>query len=128
MSHLAAVQLPDFGAEDHLPEISLEEYEARLCAAVAAMEREKLDVLLVYADREHSATMSFLTGVEPRFEESILLLDRQGKWTILLGNECAAYAPDPALRIETILYQHLSLLGQPRDRSRRLADILAEFG
>jgi len=31
--------------------------------------------LVVYADREHSATISWLTGFDPRFEEAILVID-----------------------------------------------------
>jgi hypothetical protein len=128
MSHLTPIHLPDFGDEDERPRISTQEHEQRLKVAVDAMGRAGLDVLVVYADREHSATMAFLTGVEPRFEESILLLSRDDRRQILLGNECLAYAPDPALRIETVLCQHLSLLGQPRDASKPLKQVLRDFG
>ena len=59
------------------------------------------DRLVVYADREHSANLSFLTGFDPRFEEAILIVGRDGDRAILVGNECwgmAGAAPLPMRR------------------------------
>ena len=36
--------------------------------------RAGYDRLVVYADREHSANLSFLTGFDPRFEEALLVV------------------------------------------------------
>ena len=35
------------------------------------MDERGLDQLVVYADREHSANLSYLTGFDPRFEEAL---------------------------------------------------------
>ena len=46
------------------------------------------DRLVVYADREHSANLAYLTGFDPRFEEAILVVGPAGDPAILVGNEC----------------------------------------
>ena len=56
------------------------------------------DRLVVYADREHSANLAFLTGFDPRFEEAMLVVGPDGDPLILVGNECygmAGAAPLP---------------------------------
>ena len=58
--------------------------------------------VVVYADREHSANLAYLTGFDPRFEEALLIVGPAGDPTLLVGNECvgmAAAAPLP-LRVE----------------------------
>ena len=128
MSQIASVRLPEFGRSDTLPELPLDEYRARLDATVERMQREDLDILVVYADREHSATLAFLTGFDPRFEEALLLLDAHDRRRLLVGNECMGYLPDSALGLDVELFQELSLLGQRRDDSRPLSRILGDFG
>lgn len=129
MSVLERISLPEFGGlEEDCPVIPIEEYQDRLEKITDAMLPEKLDFLAVYADREHSANICFLTGFDPRFEEALLLLDRKGHRLLLVGNECIGYLPDRALGIEAELYQDFSLMGQPRESSRPLRAILTSFG
>jgi hypothetical protein len=128
MSHLANVALPDFGLESAPPRIPVAVYQARLTAAVAGLGRLGVDVLAVYADREHAANLAYLTGLDPRFEEALLLLDRRGRSLLLVGNECLGYLPDAQLHLAVELFQDFSLMGQPRGSSRPLRDILASFG
>ncbi|MHB1295084.1 MAG: M24 family metallopeptidase [Anaerolineae bacterium] len=128
MSHLERVTLPAFGRPRELPEIGTPEYLARLETAVEAMARRGFDFLVVYADREHFANMAYLTGFDPRFEEALLLLDRQGGRKLVVGNECMGYLPDARLGCEPELFQEFSLLGQPRGSSKPLRAILSGFG
>jgi hypothetical protein len=128
MSHLQPVTLPQFGIEENLPAIPAAEYLSRLAAATERMQRDGLDFLVVYADREHSANMCFLTGFDPRFEESLLLMDKAGRRTLMVGNECMGYLPDAALGLQVVLYQNFSLMGQQRDSSPPLRNVLADFG
>src|SRR2546428_4130810 len=86
------------------------------------------DRLVIYADREHSANVAYLTGFDPRFEEAILIVGPSGEPAVLVGNECYAMAGAAALSLRRHLFQDLSLPSQPRDRSRPLADILGEEG
>jgi hypothetical protein len=125
---LATIELPWFGVEPHLPPLSIEEYETRTAALVRRMGETSLDLLVVYADREHAANLEFLTGFDPRFEEAVLLLDATGKRLLLVGNECLGFLPDDRLGIPARLFQDLSLLGQPRGESAPLGEILTGFG
>ncbi len=128
MSQLASVVLPDFGRAGACPPIPAAVYRARLAAAVERLVAGGLDMLAVYGDREHFANLAYLTGFDPRFEEALLLLDREGRRKLLVGNECMGYLPDAGLGLEVELFQEFSLLGQPRGESRPLRRILAEFG
>jgi hypothetical protein len=128
MSHIATVTLPDFGLEAVPPQIPVGLYQSRLAAAAGSLSRLGVDVLAVYADREHSANLAYLTGLDPRFEEALLLLDRRGRTLLLVGNECLGYLPDAQLNLTVELFQDFSLMGQPRGSSRPLRDILSDFG
>ena len=86
------------------------------------------DRLVVYADREHSANLSYLTGFDPRFEEAVLIVGPTDDPAILVGNECWGMAGAAPLPMRRHRYQDLSLPGQPRDRSRPLAELLGEEG
>ena len=71
-ARLAPVTLPDFGMPTAMPSMPPATHAARLEALRERAERRGYQHIVVYADREHSANMSFLTGFDPRFEEAIL--------------------------------------------------------
>ncbi|HET7141813.1 MAG TPA: hypothetical protein VFJ03_04960 [Candidatus Limnocylindria bacterium] len=127
-ARLAEVSLPDFGLPDAMPELPAELYARRLARLRERAEQAGLDRLVLYADREHSASMAWLTGFDPRFEEAILLVGPEGDPTILVGNECFGMAGAAPLPMRPQLHQELSLPSQPRDRSRPLAEVLADEG
>jgi len=129
MIEIVPMELPQFGGLDEsLPPIPLSTYEERFAATVARMKESHLDFLVVYADREHFANISFLIGFDSRFEEALLLLDTAGRRWLLVGNECMGYLPDAGLKCDTVLFQEFSLMGQPRGDSRTLRAIFADFG
>ncbi|MFI5293332.1 MAG: aminopeptidase P family N-terminal domain-containing protein, partial [Candidatus Limnocylindrales bacterium] len=127
-ARLAPVTLPDFGMPTAMPYVPAATYADRLDRLRERAERRGHRHVVVYADREHSANMSYLTGFDPRFEEAILVVGGDGAPAILVGNECYAMAGAAALPMRRILHQDLSLPGQPRDRSRPLAAVLADEG
>ena len=110
------------------PEIPLHIYRERMARLLERADRAGFDRIAVYADREHSAGISYLTGFDPRFEEAILVVGGDGDPAILVGNECFGLAQQAPLKMRPILMQDLSLPGQPRDRSAPLAEILAGEG
>jgi hypothetical protein len=64
MGALAKVELPAFGRGTEVPQpITVEEYEQRLEVVCGRLAQESVDVLVVYGDREHFATITFLTGI-----------------------------------------------------------------
>jgi Xaa-Pro aminopeptidase len=127
-ARLETIDLPDFGMPSAMPVLPARLHAARTERARARASELGYDVLVVYADREHSANLSHLTGFDPRFEEAILIVGREGEPLILVGNECQGLARAAALPMRVELFQDLSLPGQPRDRSRPLDEILAAEG
>ncbi len=127
-ARLAQITLPDFGMPEEAPEIPAGLYTARIEALRARMEARGYDRLVVYADREHSANLSYLTGFDPRFEEAVLVLGPTVEPAILVGNECYGMAGAAPVAMRRVLFQDLSLPSQPRDRSRPLGEILAGEG
>lgn len=127
-ARLAEIALPDFGMPGTRPEIPRGIYEARVAALRERAEEGGYNRLVVYSDREHSANLSYLTGFDPRFEEAVLVLGPTADPTILVGNECRGMAAQAPLKMNTVLFQDLSLPGQPRDRSAPLAEILGGTG
>jgi len=128
VARLAEVDLPDFGMPETAPEIPASTYAARLERLRARMDEDGYDRIVVYADREHSANLAYLTGFDPRFEEALLVVGPEGDPAILIGNECHGMAGAAPLPMRRHLFQDLSLSGQPRDRSRPLIEILADEG
>jgi Xaa-Pro aminopeptidase len=127
---LARVDLPDFGMPDRQPRIPPDAYRARVAALRARAADAGLTHVVVYADREHSANLAFLTGFDPRFEEALLVVrvDATDEPGILVGNECWGTAGAAPLPMRRHRFQDFSLPNQPRDRSAPLRDILHEEG
>jgi Creatinase/Prolidase N-terminal domain len=126
--HLTEISLPDFGMPEAMPAIQPATYRARLERLRERAERRGYNRMVIFADREHSANMSYLTGFDPRFEEAILVVGPSDEPAILVGNECFGMAGAAPLAMRRVLFQDLSLPGQPRGRSRPLAAILADEG
>ena len=127
-ARLAEISLPDFGMSGEMPTIPAEIYRDRLERLRARADEQGYDQLVVYADREHSANLAYLTGFDPRFEEAMLVVNTTGEPAILVGNECYGMAGAAPVEMRRALFQDFSLPGQPRDRSRPLAEILAAEG
>ncbi|HEX7223170.1 MAG TPA: aminopeptidase P family N-terminal domain-containing protein [Candidatus Limnocylindrales bacterium] len=129
-ARLATIDLPEFGRPAAAPELPPDIYAERLARLRRRAVERGLDAVVVYADREHSANLAYLSGFDPRFEEAILVVDprRDDEPAILVGNECWGTAGAAPLPMRRHRFQDLSLPNQPRDRSRPLAEILAEEG
>ncbi len=82
---LAEIALPDFGMPGAQPEIPAATHAARVAAAHARAAAAGHQVLVVYADREHSANIAYLTGFEPRFEEALLILGGHAEPALVVG-------------------------------------------
>jgi Xaa-Pro aminopeptidase len=127
-AQLAGVELPEFGVPDRMPTLPPELFRVRLEQARERATERGLDILIVYADREHSANISYLSGFDPRFEEALLVVSDKDEPAILVGNECYGMAEAAPLGMRTRLLQDLSLTDQPRGRSLPLEDILRAEG
>jgi Xaa-Pro aminopeptidase len=128
IARLATVEIPEFGTAAPVPELSPAIHRERLARLRTRAEAAGYDRLVIYADREHSANLAWLTGFDPRFEEAIAVVGPAADPAILVGNENWGTAGAAPLPMRRHLHQDLSLPSQPRDRSRPLRDVLAEEG
>lgn len=127
---LIEIEWPDFGECGPPRRPTVEEFEDRIDAARSAMERFGLTHLVVYGDREHFANLAYLTGFDPRYEEALLIVARQGIPLLIVGNECEGYLPVSPLytakKLRSERFQTFSLLNQPRDSSRLIKEIFVD--
>lgn len=128
MITLDRITIPDFGAASEIPVIPAAVYRSRLRRVRERLRASKLDALLVYADREHSANLSYCTGFDPRFEEALLVLTADGETTLILGNECLNIVSELPVPAKILLCQEFSLMGQDRAKSWDLQPLLTKAG
>ncbi len=127
-ARLTDISLPDFGAPVVEPVLGRQIYLDRLARLEKRLAADELDAVVIYGDREHVANISWASGYDPRFEEAILIVVAGRTPTLLLGNEGYPYAEVANGRFERVLWQPVSLMGQPRQHYRALADILRDAG
>ena len=125
---LSTVRLPDFGLPVTEPQLGRSLYQARIERIKMRMAATDLDAIVIYGDREHVANISWATGYDPRFEEALLVVTRDRKPVLFAGNEGFPYAEIAEGDFERVLWQHLSLMGQPRNQEQPLATLLRQAG
>ena len=129
---LIDIDWPDFGLAVRPPVQPASVFSERIDALRSAMEERGITHIVVYADREHFANLTYLTNIDPRFEEILLIVGPNVKPLIVTGNECRGYLGISPLfeagLMRTELFQTFSLLGQPRENSRSLREILRSEG
>lgn len=125
---LGEAKLPEFGVPVEQPEIPAATYRARLSAFIDRFRHAGLDAVLVYADREHSANISYLTGFDPRFEEALMVVTPSRTPVLLVGPENRGFAATARVDLSVVLYPPFGLMGQDRSKTRPLADLLREAG
>lgn len=103
-------------------------YEGRLNLLRERMQDAGLDFVVIYADKEHGANFSYLTGFSPRFEEGLLIVAPAGTPKVLLGTENLCMANYAAIELEAVHFPSFGLIGQPRKGAKSLPTILKEAG
>jgi hypothetical protein len=125
---LIDAKLPDFGTPSTRPELPRAVHAARFEALTRARRQAGLDVLVIYADREHAANLVWLTGFDPRFEEALLIVVAGQEPTLLTGPENLARAQNAMIEVEARLYPPFGLMGQDRSRTPALDEVLRHAG
>ncbi len=121
---LSVVGVPPLDCPDELPKIEAIEFEQRLAAVLDAVEA---DWVVVYGDREHHASLVWLTNLDPRFEEALLVLGH-GRRTLLLGKEDMGYAPIVPVPLDVVCVPTLSLMGIDRSGFPTVEQALRDAG
>lgn len=111
-----------------MPRIAAATYQARFSRFMDRVAAKGFDAAVVYADREHCANISWLTGFDPRFEEAMLIAVRGGDPVIVTGPENAGLAAITPLGAPALLWPGFGLLGQDRTRAPSLKNLLAKAG
>lgn len=92
------------------------------------MRKRRLDKLLVYCDVEHSGNFSYLIGFYTRFEEAVLVLDKNGEMVLMLGNENLNKCSKARFQCRPIHVSLFSLPNQPNRNDKSFAELLSEAG
>jgi hypothetical protein len=121
---LIDVAPPPLELADDLPAISGTEFNARIAALRNAVDA---DWIVVYGDREHSANLIFLSNLDPRFEEALLVIGRDTR-TLVLGNEDVGYVPIVPIDVDVVLCPTFSLMGIDRGGGPTLEEALRQIG
>lgn len=108
--------------------LSDETLSERKAKVLAGMQSRDLDVLVVYADKEHGGNFEYLTGFIPRFEEALLVLHRDGDAALILGNENLKLAAHARLENRVIHAPWFSLPNQPMETPYSLPELLRQAG
>lgn len=119
---------PFWGLPKEMPRIPDSVYCNRLQKLLTKMQERNLDFIFIYADREHYGNFDYLVGYGPRFEEALLIINKEGDSWTLLGNECLGMANYSRIPTEKILFQSFSLPNQPIDKLKSLDQVLIQIG
>jgi len=95
---------------------------------LAGMVEDDFDALIIYADKEHGGNFEYLTGFIPRFEEGLLILEKNGQATAILGNENLKMASHSRIAVTLKHCPYFSLPNQPMDNEKSLEELFAEVG
>jgi hypothetical protein len=121
---LTDVAMPSLEVPETLPAIPAAEFEERIAALLGAVD---VDHVVVYGDREHAASLVFLTNLDPRFEEALLVLGR-GRRTLLVGKEDIGYMAIVPIEVDVVLCPTLSLMGIDRSGGSTVDEALRDAG
>jgi len=110
-----------------IPRINGQEYKHRIKVAFSCCEKS-ITHLIIYADREHFSNLEYFTGYDPRFEEALLVLEKDGASTLIVGNEGYSYAKRIPYDINIAVFPTFSLPSQPKNKKIILSDILKKTG
>ena len=102
--------------------------EKRCKAVLERMEQENLDSLVVYGDLEHGQNFAYLTGFLPRFEEALLVLNKDGHHAMMMGNENLNKVSCARIKAQAIHVPFFSLPNQPMCGERSLTECFWEAG
>ncbi|MBM3696257.1 MAG: hypothetical protein FJW79_10035, partial [Actinobacteria bacterium] len=127
-ARLAPLDLPEFGMPEEAPQVPPAVYRRRLDGLRERAAARGWDRLVVYADREHSANLAYLTGFDPRFEEALLVLGPEGDPALLVGNECFGLAGTAPVPLRRRRFADFSLPGQPGRGAEPIEEVLAGEG
>ena len=75
-----------FLKEENMPvlELAKEDYEARIARLVERIREKNFTHMVIYGDREHFSNVEYFTRYDCRFEETLFIVDAEGKKSIIV--------------------------------------------
>lgn len=123
-----AIPEPDIESAEVPTDLTDETMRDRKEKVLEKMKRERLDFLFIYADREHGGNFGYLTGFEPRFEEAVLVLYKDGQASLMLGNESLKMAQYARISNKAVKVPHFSLPNQPMETKCTVEELIGHAG
>ncbi|WP_462410503.1 M24 family metallopeptidase [Neobacillus sp. Marseille-QA0830] len=123
---LSKVPYLEMEFNDHTVFLSDRTYQERKEKLLEAMNQKKIDLVFIYADREHGSNFEYLTGFIPRFEEALLAIEANGMATLFLGNENLKMAKYSRLPSELVHVPYFSLPNQPMENEKSFKDMMGD--
>ncbi|MFL5864180.1 MAG: M24 family metallopeptidase [Solirubrobacteraceae bacterium] len=119
-----SVEAPPLEVPEDPPAVGADEFEARIAALRSAADS---DWVIVYGDREHAASLIFLSNLDPRFEEALLVLGPDRR-TLIVGKEDVGYVPIVPIDVDVVCCPTFSLMGIDRSDGPTLEAALRDLG
>ena len=128
-ARLTEIELPKLSRPTVEPTVPSTEFNERNSKLKSLMKSRQLDTMVIYGDREHFGNITYLSGYDPRFEESLLIINKNRTPTLLVGLEGMQYAKK-IMRIpaHVELVPYFSLMGQSRAKSKEPTTVLRKAG
>lgn len=120
------VNAPKPDHSEHKVMLTDKTMQERLEKVLAAMKDKGLSSLVIYADKEHGSNFEYLVGFIPRFEEALLVVNRDGSSTLILGNENFNKVKHARIQAAGKKCSLFSLPNQPMGDLSELSTILSE--
>lgn len=121
-----AVPAPNYDCT-HIPVMLNDEtMKERQRKLLSKMEEEAFDTLVIYGDLEHGSNFEYLTGFLPRFEEALLVVNKNGHSYMLMGNENLNKVPHSRIVSEAIHAPYFSLPNQPMGNALPFSELLCK--
>jgi len=111
-----------------IPVYEKEDYEHRIQKLKNLMRTHKYSHLVIYGDKEHFSNLHYLTGLDPRFEEVLLVIQEDSKPILIVGNECYDYTSKVKIDVDVELCHIFSLPGQPDRSNKTLSETFKGIG
>lgn len=107
-------------------DINDETIEKRKQKVIEKMNQREIDVLVIYADLEHGSNFEYLVGFLPRFEEALLILHKDQKAFLVMGNENLNKVSKARISSQAIHAPYFSLPNQPMKNTKSFKEIIKE--
>ena len=118
------VKQPNLDCTNIPVQLSDETMKERIQKVLSKMEEEKYDTLVIYADLEHGNNFEYLTGFLPRFEEALLVINKDSKNYMIMGNENLNKVSKSRIESLAVHAPYFSLPNQPMDNKISFKEIL----